>query len=119
MNREEQIEQAAPWFPTLAEDISWKMGAKWADNNPSEANIAMYLGKKGWPLSTYGIPTYEEAAKSLDEYYEYKKKQWIDKTCEWIEENSYDYLEFGEAGFGASFDYTKLIEDFKNYMKGE
>ena len=39
--------------------------AEWADEHPREENIAAYLGKKGWPLSTYGIPTFEEASKTL------------------------------------------------------
>ena len=53
-----------------------------------EGHIAAYLGKKGWPLSTYGIPTYEQASKMMLEYYEYKKKQWIDEACEFIRENT-------------------------------
>ena len=82
--RKEQIEKAA-WcnYPLIngGED-KFIQGAEWADANPCEANLAMYLGKKGWPLSTNGIPTYEEAAKTLDEYYEYKKKQWLEKGDE-------------------------------------
>ena len=37
--------------------------------------------------SSNGIPTYEEAAKSLDKYYECKKKQWIDKACNGLREH--------------------------------
>lgn len=44
---------------------------------------------------------------------------FIGKACEWIKEHSYDYLEFGEAGFGADFHYPKMIEDFRKAMKGE
>lgn len=66
---------------------SFIAGAEWADNNPSEEHIAAYLGKKGWPLSSQGIPTYEQANKMMQQYYEYKKKQWFEKTCKWLEED--------------------------------
>ena len=50
---------------------------------------------------------------------EIAREETIDKACEWIKEHSYDYLEFGEAGFGADFHYPKMIEDFRKAMKGE
>jgi hypothetical protein len=89
-------------------------GATWADANPSEENIAMYLGKKGWPLSTYGIPTYEEAAKTLYEYYEYKRKQWIEKAKKWFEEQNEWFDPNGIRHCG-----LEDFEDFVNYMEGE
>lgn len=48
---------------------------------------------------------------------EISKEDLIDKACEWIKEHSYDYLEFGEAGFGADFHYPKMIEDFRKAME--
>ena len=40
----------------------------------------------------------------------------IADVCEWLKEHSYDYLEFGQAGFGASLDYPKMIEDLKKVL---
>lgn len=97
------------------EDLCFMMG-KWADENPSEANIAMYLGKKGWPLSTYGIPTYEEAAKTLDEYYEYKKNQWLDKACKWLKENIENYYYLDEA-YDQVISIKRILEDFPKAME--
>jgi len=87
MTRKELIQQEADIrFPdNPVAQSRFKDGAEWADKNPSEANIAMYLGKKGWPLSTCGVPTYEEAARTLDEYYEYKRKQLIERAKKWFE----------------------------------
>lgn len=113
MTRKEEIEQAALRYSDVYESMqSFYEGAEWADQNPSEAALAMYLGKKGWPLSTYGIPTYEEAAKTIEEYYQYKRKQWLEKACEWFEQNLHMY-NTAEC-FG---DRQKFIEDFKKTMK--
>ena len=65
-------------------------------------------------------PTKVRTEKKYDNDVEYiRTDTFIDKACEWIKEHSYDYLEFGEAGFGADFHYPKMIEDFRKAMKGE
>ena len=45
------------------------------------------------------------------------REEVIEKISHWIEEHCYDYLEFGEAGFGANFDYPKMINDLKKAME--
>lgn len=57
-------------------------------------------------MSTYGIPTYEQANKMMLEYYEYKKKQWIDEACEYIKE--YAPIDYDCDGF---------VEDFRKAME--
>ena len=127
MNRKEQIEEAAIDYQlstkpqAIGGDMfadecrrmninpSFVKGAEWSDENPSEDNIAAYLGKKGWPLSTQGIPTYEEAAETFMEAYEHKRKQWLEKACEWL--NKY-YNEVTRA-----FLLYEDIEHFKKYME--
>lgn len=119
MTRKEEIEQAAENTPMDIYEksiITFIKGAEWADEHPSEANIAMYLGKKGWPLSTYGIPTYEEASKTLDEYYEYKKKQWFDKACKWIE-NGCVFTDIDGSKIVNTEMYKTIIEDFRKEME--
>jgi hypothetical protein len=63
---------------------SFVKGAEWSDENPSEDNIAAYLGKKGWPLSTQGVPTFEEASEIIMEGCTHQKEQWMKKACVWL-----------------------------------
>lgn len=118
MTRKEQIQQEAKIrFPDnpIAQS-RFKDGAEWSDANPNEANIAMYLGKKGWPLSTYGIPTYEEATKTLDEYYEYKRKQWFEQACKWFKENFMN----GHKWEISTYEFENIqsmVDEFRKYME--
>ena len=48
---------------------------------------------------------------------EIAREEAIEEISHWIEEHCYDYLEFGEAGFGANFDYPKMINDLKKAME--
>lgn len=113
MTRKEEIKrQADIQYGDNPCNAAFCFGAEWSDQNPSENQIAMYLGEKGWPLSTYGIPTYEEAAESLSEYYEYKRKQWIDEVCKFLGDAD-KYHRYDPAGF----DTGRLIEDFLEMMK--
>jgi hypothetical protein len=111
MKRKEEIREAASnSYPIIkGGDDKFIQGAEWADNNPSEDHIAAYLGKKGWPLSTYGIPTYEQATKMMMEYYEYKKKQWIDEACEWLKNNVPNYFGHSEV-YPYIDDFRKVVE---------
>ena len=44
---------------------------------------------------------------------EHMKQQII----EWLKEHSVDYLEFGQAGFGATINELEMIEDLKKFME--
>ena len=74
----------------------------------------LYFGE-----SDKGILEIYSNRESNDEIEYTRTDVFIDKACDWIEDHSYDYLEFGEAGFGADFHYPKMIEDFRKAMKGE
>lgn len=41
----------------------------------------------------------------------WEKEKIISKICDWLLTHSMDYLEFGEAGFGATINEKKMIED--------
>lgn len=60
---------------------AFEKGAEWADKNPNSKTIAEYLYKeKGYPISLNGdIPTYEEVAKHVQAYNNYKMRQ---KACD-------------------------------------
>lgn len=46
MKRKEQIDNASYEYTGEYTNSDFHFGAEWADNNPSEEHIAMYLGKK-------------------------------------------------------------------------
>ena len=85
-------------------------GAKWADKNPRPQYIAEYLYKeKGYPISLNGeIPTFEETMKDVQTYNDYKAKQWLEKACSWLREQT--------ELIGISFQ-EDFIERFKIAMK--
>lgn len=45
---------------------------------------------------------------------------FIEKAVRWLNEHMIDYMEFdGYGGCLDAFHDAKMVEDFKNYMKGE
>lgn len=104
MKRKEEIREAAKEFTYHSGDYGFIEGAEWSDEHPSEDNIAKYLSERGWPVSTNGVVTYEAATKSMQSYYEYKRKQWIDSACEFIRENTALESEFYK-------DFRKVMEN--------
>lgn len=106
MARKEEIDNASYEYTGEYTNSDFHFGAEWADEHPREEHIAAYLGKKGWPLSSQGIPTYEQANKMMLEYYEYKKKQWIDEACKYIKE--YAPIDYDCDGF---------VEEFRKAME--
>ncbi len=45
---------------------------------------------------------------------------FIEKAVRWLNEHMIDYMEFnGYGGCLDAFNDAKMVEDFKNYMKGE
>lgn len=75
----------------------------------------LYLSKNIYTTYQYQVPDPND--ETAVEYT--NTDAFINKACDWIKEHSYDYLEFGEAGFGADFHYPKMIKDFRKAMKGE
>lgn len=83
--------------------------AEWADENPDEKRIAKYLyEKKGYPIDLNGnLPSFDETMKDAEKYLKYKQDKFIEKACEFIFHRVFNCAE------------GSIIEDFKNYMKGE
>ena len=87
--------------------------AEWADENPDEKMIAKYLyEKKGYPIDLNGnLPSFDETMKDTEKYLKYKQDKFIDKAIKFfaphIQDNS------------GGYDRANVIENFRNYMKGE
>ena len=114
MTRKEEIEQAAKQSikGDSCEDgcigkSYFIIGAEWADENPDERMIAKYLyEKKGYSIDLNGnLPSFEETMKDVEEYNKYKEDKFIEKAVSYIQQHW--------------IWNTKIIEDFKNHMKGE
>lgn len=101
MTREEQINQVAE---KAADEVytytfqGWddlvglfKEGVKWADENPDGKMFLYVLGK--------GVKQ--------------GKREMLDKTCEWLENNLLNYWQ------QANTDSSKFIEDFRKAMSNE
>lgn len=127
MTRKEEIEKKAKiranqyshpveWYDCYRH---WIEGAEWADTNPNEQAIAKYLyEKKGYPIDLNGnIPSFEDTMKDVEKYDNYKKKQFIEKACEFLKSYRQDTCD--GTGYIAGVVNDKTIEDFKNYMKGD
>lgn len=55
-----------------------------------------------------------------DESIEYTRTNaFIEKACEWLKENADMYETFDSESKSYYMDKDKLVEDFKEYMKGE
>ena len=104
MKRKEEIDNASYECTGEYTNYEFHCGAEWSDEHPSKNNIAKYLSERGWPVSTNGVITYEDATKSMQSYYEYKRKQWIDRACEFIKENTALESEF-------YIDFRKVMEN--------
>ena len=116
MTRKEEIKQAA--FNNDRESSKENQqyfieGAEWADENLDERMIAKYLyEKKGYPIDLNGnLPSFEETMKDAEKYLKYKQDKFIEKAIKFfaphIQDNS------------GGYDRANVIENFKNYMKGE
>lgn len=123
MTREEQRKTASYEFatkfggsdPTMMEIVAlwFRRGAKWSDEHPDEQMIAKYLyEKKGYPIDLNGnLPSFEETMKDVVQYDNYKKKQWVDKACEWLKDRvEHDSIDYPMAS-------EHLVDEFKEYME--
>ena len=64
--------------------------------------------------------------EDFKEYYEgfiagakWADKTMIEKACEWLENNASNYIIEHPFSSDVDFEEDKMVEDFKNYMKGE
>ena len=83
------------------------------------------------PEKIYMTPSFGEPdnvllaafSKSHLEYHrdiEYTRTDaFINKACEWLKDNASNYIIEHLFSSNVSFEENKMIEDFKNYMKGE
>lgn len=54
-----------------------------------EEEIIQYLIGKGYPVSTGGdIPTFEQSMQAMTDLYNYKKREWMETACKWLEKES-------------------------------
>lgn len=116
MTRKEEREQSAKNFESLEYNSPYTnfiQGAEWSDNNPDKRNVYTKdeLRKMGFGFDLNGnIVTPKEEEEMIKEYIVYKKKQWLDKACEWLKEQ--------EEMIGISFQEDFIIR-FREAMKGE
>ena len=82
--------------------------------NPDERMIAKYLyEKKGYPIDLNGnLPSWDETMKDVENYLKYKQDKFIEKACGWIGNNVHKYA---KNTLGKEY----LVNDFKEYIKGE
>lgn len=51
--------------------------------------IIKYLVEKGYPVTTGGdIPTFEQSMQAMTDLYNYKKNEWMETACKWLEKES-------------------------------
>lgn len=84
-----------------------------------DALVKYLYEEKGYPITLNGeLLHWDELNKHLAEYNKWKKDAFIKKTCEFINKaNLYLYHCISEER--DLVDTNKMINDFKNYMKGE
>ena len=83
-----------------------------------EAPEKIYL----YPYSTDGI--YEVETKPLEGTVEYTRTDaFIEKACDWLRTHSemdfFELIPVGNYCGAGNLNKKKMIEDFRNYMKGE
>lgn len=66
--------------------------------------IIKYLIEKGYPVSTGGdIPTYEQSMQAMTELYNYKKEEWLETACKWLEKEVAEYTDIDSETFKELF----------------
>lgn len=91
----------------ILRQMCFNIGAKWADENPSEENLTAYLSKRGWPVSEDGkVLSYGKAIKLCEKSLSYDKKKWVENACKFLE--STDFCHYYNKEF---------IEEFKRQME--
>lgn len=95
-----------------------KEGAKWDDENLDSTNIytKQELRDMGFAFDLNGnIRTLEECYESSVQYLEYRKREFIDKACEWLKRHLYDY-DYVE-GFEVFRNVESFTKDFRKAME--
>ena len=117
MTRQDEIRQAAfaKEIGALARE-TFQMGAEWADEHPSEKAINKRLYELGYGMSLNGdIVTRQQVSESMERYVKYKKKQLIDKACEWLKNYRQDTPD--GTGYISGIVNDRTIEDFRKAME--
>lgn len=76
--------------------------------------------KETCSVSCYWFDHMKRLAELKDEQFTKQKKALIDKAYEWLEDNAYDFLEFGnytDDSSGVSFDIDGLTDNFREAME--
>lgn len=80
-----------------------------------EAPEKIYIdANENW-LRTY--TAFTKKAKGNDIEYT-RTDAFIEKACEWLEDNANNYIIEHPFGSDVDFEEDKMIEDFKKYMRG-
>ena len=74
----------------------------------------LYLSKNIYSTYLYQVPDPDD--ETAIEYTH--TDAFIEKACDWIEDHIYEYLKMNRTWNDPDYD-TKLIRDFRKYMKGE
>lgn len=78
--------------------------------------IVKYLIEKGYPVSTAGdIPTFEQSMEAMTDLYNYKKLEWMEIACKWLEDNIFDYPWWDYDA--PSFNSDDIVNDFRKAME--
>ena len=74
---------------------------KWADENPSSrCYTKQQLRDMGFAFTTNGdIVTPDDMGNMAERFFEYRKKEWIEKACGWLRENRNDLYNVDTNGF--------------------
>lgn len=74
-------------------------------------DIIKYLIEKGYPVTTGGdVPTFEQSMQAMTDLYNYKKEEWLETACHWLDVN------FPEIENTGSWYKKSFIEQFKKFM---
>lgn len=66
--------------------------------------IVKYLIEKGYPVSTGGdIPTFEQSMQVMTDLYNYKKEEWLETACNWLEKEVAEYTDIDSETFKELF----------------
>ena len=88
----------------------------YADGQHDEAKRSYtkkQLREMGFAFTTNGdIVTPDDMGNMAERYFEYRKKEWIENACEWLDEHWNDY--FGEDG---DFNGWHMMRDFRKFME--
>ena len=78
--------------------------------------IVKYLIEKGYPVTTGGdIPTFEQSMQAMTDLCNYKKNEWMETACKWLNDNIFEYPWWDDDA--PSFNENDIVKDFRKAME--